>query len=203
MLVRMTRSLLALVPLLASASGSDADFAWEAMHHVEATTDKIYARAFAEELVKVEKIGDRLEVDDLYVYATKCFKLEPEEIRQKTPECAKKPYVSTCEGKVKFNKCTKGGLHPEICKVTFKTFKTNDDYLVDKVHCRIAFEKEIEKLDSILKKKGIKRRVKREQPEVPDNQETGPGLVTSRSEPEGFPGAGPSRPLLGANGHGI
>ena len=94
-------------------------------------------------------------------------------------------------------------MHPEICKVTFKTFKTNDDYLVDKVHCRIAFEKEIEKLDWILKKKGIKRRVKREQPEVPHDQETGPGLAPSRSEPEGFPGAGPLRPLLGANGHGI
>ena len=44
----------------------------------------------------------------LIVYATKCFKLPPEDVKLKTPKCAKKPYVS--QGKDCFEaKCFDGG----------------------------------------------------------------------------------------------
>ena len=45
----------------------------------------------------------------LMVYATKCFKLQPEDIRRKTPECAKKPYVT--KGNECFGlQCSDGGI---------------------------------------------------------------------------------------------
>jgi len=127
------------------------DFAWEALQHLEQATNYIYARAFAEDQVKVLKGLDTYEVC-LIVYATKCFKLPPEDVKKKTPKCAKKPYVS--KGKDCFEaKCFDGGMHPDKCDVKFRKSnvrkmgsRSEDDYQVEKVYCRVALIDEIKNL---------------------------------------------------------